>query len=248
MPEGERKEILMDVSTFYDSANHGIGGDNRNNRLELARSIFSDIAFSSLIDIGAGDGTFLEMMKAVHPDRKYVGLEISKHALELGKSKGLEIFHCDFNSEHFPFTDTSFDTCFMGELIEHVFSPDALLREARRVVKPGGWLFITTPNLSAWFNRISLVLGYQPVFTEVSTEVNVGHLVDLPGQPAGHIRLFTYRALVEIVERCGWRVHKSIGIGLNPAVHRYKIFVRILNFIFKSPYWSSGVGILARAE
>ena len=112
-------------------------------------------------------------------------------------------------------------------------------------MKPRGWLFLTTPNLAAWFNRISLLFGYQPVFTEVSDEANARHLLDLEVMPAGHIRLFTYRALREVIERNGWKVRQARGIGMNPNLHKM-LPVRLFNFIFQHPALSSGIGILAQ--
>ncbi len=126
----------------------------------------------------------------------------------------------------------------MGELIEHVFSPDDLLREARRIVKPGGYLFLTTPNLASWFNRASLLFGYQPIFTEVSAEANAGHIINLTGHPAGHIRMFTYRALKEVIERNEWKIEKAIGIGLNVGSHKGpKYIYKLLNFIFSLSFF-----------
>jgi hypothetical protein len=59
---------------------------------------------------------------------------------------------------------------------------------ARRVLRPGGVLLLSTPNLAAWFNRSLVLLGVQPVFSEVSLRRVYGR----PGREvAGHLRLFT---------------------------------------------------------
>jgi hypothetical protein len=122
-----------------------------------------------------------------------------------------------------------------------------MLDDIKRVLKPGGWLFITTPNLGSWFNRFSLLFGFQPVYTEVSTRANAGHMINLPGQPAGHIRMFTLRALKELVKREGFMIEESFGIGLNPGMHSgHKWIYLVLNFIFSHPDLSSGLAILAK--
>jgi len=51
----------------------------------------------------------------------------------------------------FPFEEQRFDVVTAFEVIEHVVStPKALLRESARVLKPGGLLYLTTPNVCAW--------------------------------------------------------------------------------------------------
>ena len=76
----------------------------------------------------------------------------------------------------------------MSELIEHLVDTDSALDEAFRVLKPGGSLLLSTPNLAAWYNRGLLALGVQPVFSEVSLRGVYGR----PGsQVAGHLHMFT---------------------------------------------------------
>ena len=67
-----------------------------------------------------------------------------------------------------PLADSSVDIVIMSELIEHLVDPDRHLDEAWRVLRPGGTLLLSTPNLAAWYNRVLLACGIQPLFTEVS--------------------------------------------------------------------------------
>jgi SAM-dependent methyltransferase len=46
-----------------------------------------------------------------------------------------------------PVQDGSYDIALMGELLEHVYEPPALLREAYRILRPGGTLVLTVPFL-----------------------------------------------------------------------------------------------------
>lgn len=96
-----------------------------------------------------------------------------------------------------------FDVVFCGEVIEHVFSPDALLREIRTVMRRDAILVLSTPNLGYWLNRLLLLVGVSPMFLENSAERKLGRFTRLLGQgnpTEGHIRLFTYRALRDLLE------------------------------------------------
>jgi SAM-dependent methyltransferase len=101
-----------------------------------------------------------------------------------------------------PVADGTADVVIMSELIEHLVDPDGAVAEVRRVLRPGGSLLLSTPNLAAWYNRGLLALGIQPIFSEVSLRGVFGR----PGSVvAGHLRLFTLRALTEFMTGSGFR-------------------------------------------
>jgi glycosyltransferase involved in cell wall biosynthesis len=85
-------------------------------------------------------------------------------------SKSGEVFECDvdhFDAERdvYPYTDESFDTVLCCELIEHLFSdPMHMMSEINRIVKPGGHLLLTTPNLGSRRAIAAVLQGYHPSF------------------------------------------------------------------------------------
>ena len=105
----------------------------------------------------------------------------------------------------------------MSEVIEHLVDTDSAVEEAHRVLRPGGSLLLSTPNLAAWYNRGLLALGIQPVFSEVSLRSVFGR----PGsQVAGHLHMFTRRALVEFLAAYGLECVQVAGARYHdvPAV------------------------------
>ncbi|NEE21973.1 class I SAM-dependent methyltransferase, partial [Streptomyces sp. SID7499] len=66
-----------------------------------------------------------------------------------------------------PLADGCADAVLFSEILEHLVDPDQALDELRRVLRPGGHLMLSTPNLAAWYNRALLLAGVQPVFSEV---------------------------------------------------------------------------------
>jgi SAM-dependent methyltransferase len=84
---------------------------------------------------------------------------------ENGESFECDIDHFDAERDAFPYCDSSFDTVLCCELIEHLFTdPMHMMSEINRILKPGGHLLLTTPNLGS-FRAISAILnGYHPSF------------------------------------------------------------------------------------
>jgi 2-polyprenyl-3-methyl-5-hydroxy-6-metoxy-1,4-benzoquinol methylase len=100
-----------------------------------------------------------------------------------------------------PLANSSIDVVIMSELIEQLVDPDCTLDEAWRGLRPGRTLLLSTPNLAAWYNRVLLACGIQPLFTEVS-------LLRIYGRPGhdvvGHLRVFTRRALEGLLNAMGF--------------------------------------------
>ena len=88
------------------------------------------------------------------------------------------------------------------DVIEHLFDTDKAIAEIRKVLRKDGFLVISTPNLSSFANRLLLLFGYQPLGTEVSTHKHYGRpkKYNLREGVAGHIRVFTYKALIEFLK------------------------------------------------
>src|SRR5207248_9599812 len=92
-----------------------------------------------------------------------------------------------------PFRSSSFATVVAAEIIEHIFDTQAAIDELARVLQPGGWLAITSPNLVALSGRAQLLLGRSP------------HNVEFDASPgtAGHIRYFTFDTLELLLRHSG---------------------------------------------
>jgi SAM-dependent methyltransferase len=106
-----------------------------------------------------------------------------------------------------------FDVVFCGEVIEHLFSPDALLEDVRALVRRDGIVVLSTPNLAYWVNRLLLLVGFSPLFLENSSEVKLGRRFRFLGQgneTQGHLHVFTYAALRELLERKGFAVTRTV--------------------------------------
>ncbi len=208
--------------------------------------IFKDYPISRFLDIGCGDGSFGAVLKEQLGIKEVYGLDISELAVKTAKENGIIADVANIDSQDLPYRSDFFDAIFCGEVIEHIYSPDHLLSESYRILAPSGLLVMTTPNLASWFNRISLLLGYQPIFSDISLDHSYGHL--WPLEPMGHLRLYTHKALVKLIEAYNFRILKTLGIGINYKIgfgQRHRLLARIANTIFKGPSINSGILVVA---
>jgi SAM-dependent methyltransferase len=96
-----------------------------------------------LLDVGCGNGQFLNKMHT--RGWEVCGVDFDPKAVENARQLyKLDVRAGSLADQHFP--DSSFDAVTANHVIEHLPDPVAFLGEARRIVKPGGCLIVTTPN------------------------------------------------------------------------------------------------------
>ncbi|MEV4416673.1 class I SAM-dependent methyltransferase [Catellatospora sp. NPDC049609] len=159
-------------------------------RRRLARRLLdlllADAPPGPVLEIGAGGRTLLENL----PDgRLAVSADLSPDVLTAGTGVCLDV------ERPLPFATGSLAGVVMGELIEHVVMPPAVLRELHRVLKPGGALVVTTPNLATLQDRLRFLAGRSP--RQVDCEHPYLHL---------HIRPFTASSLRRLLGNRGFTV------------------------------------------
>src|SRR5215212_4445262 len=121
---------------------------------------------SRLLEIGCGAGNLL--MQAVVKDSYAVALDLSMQALTFVRSRLQEAcqgmnaprdFACIQSiGEMLPLPNASFDCVILSEVIEHLKAPQVSVREAARVLRPGGRLLITTPNYRSFWPLMEWVV------------------------------------------------------------------------------------------
>jgi len=203
---------------------------------------------SKVLDAGCGNGEFMKYLQANIPRIHLQGLDYSAAEVKEAKKSGLDVKQANFE-EKINLPSNSVDVAYAGELIEHLYNPDLFLSELNRIIKPGGFLLLATPNLCAWFNRILVPLGIQPLFVETSTRsklIGSGPLKRLKkgSQPVGHIRIFNKDALVDILEANNFEVKHIRGAIYDEGLPKKLWFI---DRMFKiRPSLSSNLLVLAK--
>lgn len=107
----------------------------------------------TLLDVGCGNGELWPFLR----DRfaEYHGADVVRYDGFPPEGR----FHpVDLDTGRVPLPDGVADVVVAVETIEHLENPRAFARELTRLVRPGGWVVVTTPNQLSWLSKLSLVL------------------------------------------------------------------------------------------
>jgi SAM-dependent methyltransferase len=157
--------------------------------------------FGEILDVACGLGYGSKILGSVG---EVVSVDVSKDALSYARKNfsGLNCLRLDV--QLLSFSDERFDCVVALEVIEHVEDSAQLLREIHRVLKKGGLLIISTPNIKHLMNRI------RHPFTKLTKPENPYHK-----------REFTSKDFEFLLERSGFSIEKRFGQVLTmPLVYR----------------------------
>lgn len=134
-----------------------------------------------LLDVGCGTGWIAKHF----PD--YTGIDGSPDAVAKAAQLGRNVILGDVDQQ-LPFGDSGFDAVVMKDLLEHVQNPGAVVGEARRVLRPGGLIFASSPDAQRWVwddythVRPFTIRGFRRLFVDQGLEVvQSGHESVMPG-------------------------------------------------------------------
>lgn len=111
-----------------------------------------------VLDLGCRDGA---LSFSYLGGNTVVGVDVDRKALRHAAARGLETHVADLD-EPLEFDDESFDVVTAGEVLEHIRDPWELVRDCRRVLRPGGTFVGSVPNGFRLKNRLWFATGQHP--------------------------------------------------------------------------------------
>ncbi len=163
------------------------------------------------VDIGLYPGTWIHLLRQFWSDMEWhgVGLCISDEFRAWTTAEEIKLAEVDMDpfyaglgsgdvSRSLPYDDNSIDLVVASEIFEHLISPLIFLEESSRVLKSGGLMLITTPNVSNIGAVVNLLRGRS---NHERLERSPMFLVE--DEWRGHIRFYSKDELVWLGERYG---------------------------------------------
>jgi SAM-dependent methyltransferase len=146
-----------------------------------------------LLDVGFGGGDLLDA--AQRSCWRTSGVEVTALAVANARRRGIDAFHGTLADAKYE--SESFDVVIATEILEHLVEAAELLAEIRRVIRPGGLMWATTPHGRGVSARM-LGLGWSVI------------------APPEHVQLFSVSGIRELLERTGFQVLSVRAEGVNP--------------------------------
>lgn len=220
------KSLTAAKESFYAEGYYAGITPTSVNRVEKVLGLAADLRCARVLDVGCGDGTITMLVANAMKATEVQGIEISPEGGSLARSRGIDVVVCDVEPGKWPLPDGYFDAVYCGELVEHVFEPAHVLAEIHRVLRVGGVCLLTTPNLASWYNRLSLLLGFQPFehcascWHPEAGKLPVGGFARTIG--GEHLRVMTLPALKALAKQAGLKIAKVVGAhGGLPSRHPF---------------------------
>jgi SAM-dependent methyltransferase len=164
-----------------------------------------------VLDVGNFPGHFTILLRHLGLEAEGVDLNPGRGG-QLWEKHNVLMHKVDIEMENLPIPDNSFDAVILGEVFEHLrINPFRPLREIYRVVRPGGHLLFSVPNVSPR-HRLRFFFGrdYQgDIIAEFQSLDTIGHM--------GHFRLYSRTEVIRILRYAGFDVCEFRVAGYLPG-------------------------------
>lgn len=192
-----------------------------------ARTEISDLLpneIERVLEVGCGTGKTLGWIKEQFAGAETVGIELHPEAVDAARKIADRVVVCDIEKDYPDLEAGSFDVILCLDVLEHLVDPWTALDKVVTFLKPGGRLIASIPNV----RNLRVVL---PLVFLGRWRYQLVGLLDRT-----HLRFFTRRSALELVEGAGLEIEKVLytGLGRGATHGRAAVFARIsaiLNFV-----------------
>lgn len=165
-----------------------------------------------------------------------IGIEYGAAFISPARQRGIKVIQGDLNRP-IPLPANSVDVVIAYDVLEHLVETWTFVTELQRILVPGGYLVLDSPNLASWHNIFALVLGIQPFsgpnlislaesdLSLVQSMHRKDHGLSNDDQVVikgserklhRHLVVAAYRSLIKVLEQAGFVIEVTWGFGYYP--------------------------------
>jgi 2-polyprenyl-3-methyl-5-hydroxy-6-metoxy-1,4-benzoquinol methylase len=212
-------------------------------RHRIFPAVFEDRQQSKILDVAAGVGVVGKRIKENY-NAELLCNDICPKCLSTMEKIGLSTvtFDIDNHEKAFPFEDGHFDAVIALATIEHLLNIDHFVSEVHRILRNGGYFYVSAPNYAGLTYLLPFILTGK-------TFHNPLHEADRYEFYA-HVRYFTYQTLLDYVGQFGFMA-EAVYLPLPHSSSRFQLlreksklkataFRSVMNMMYRmSPRWSA---------
>lgn len=157
------------------------------------------VAGAALVDLGCGQGEMARFFRDL--GWRVDAVDVAETNVTQLRTLGFTAHRLDLNGP-LSLETASYDAVTLLDVLEHVVKAEQLLAECNRILKPGGWFLLSTPNQAFYKRRLRALWGRPP------------------DEEGYHFRFFIRRKLKALLEREGFVIEQRGSIGYYPLMNR----------------------------
>ncbi|MDR0922611.1 MAG: methyltransferase domain-containing protein [Lactobacillales bacterium] len=148
-----------------------------------------------VLDVGCANGKLLSMLSEKNPKFIGAGIDLSDEMIKMAESRYPEFSFVQGNAEHLPFDSGTFDQIICSASFHHFPHPEEFLKEAYRVLKPGGKLLIAEIHIP------SLVLPFYNFYIDKFNK-------------EGDVKVYRPKEIRQLMNEAGFKVNPKTKLKL----------------------------------
>jgi SAM-dependent methyltransferase len=198
--------------------------DRHDPRIRFIRQL---AAGAKVLDVGCGQFRTLNKLRQQRPDLQFCAVDVLP--VESFCPHQVAFSQVDLETQLLPFPDEEFDAIFFCHVLEHLARPLLFLSEAKRVLKPGGQLYVEGPSTRSLFLPSFSFLKSRGSFQAVGDDLNFYDNFT-------HIRPLTKRSVQMFLELAACE-SQEIGYVRNPIKTMMSPFLVLLGLVLLRRRW-----------
>lgn len=184
-------------------------------RFDKVESYLSQKTSIKFLDIGTGEGKTL--VEGTQRGWDVTGIDIVDNRKDYAKSNNIKFIKAKFLE--YNFQENYFDFIYLDSVLEHVLNPAAYLLDIKRILKPGGVLYLGVPNEDSLFNNIRRL-----IFNITGRKTQSEKLK--PFDSPYHVTGFNFHSLNFVIKNSGLEIKHLRNFGRKFDFLSYSFFQR----------------------